>query len=124
MLRLEVERFEGPCDEEDDSQLELEEREDDDDRELEDRELDDRELDDRDDDRELDDLELDDRDDGGMKSPFQKNADIEYFTIFSEKVKTILKYLPYSWLSQFQILPLKAFPLRGRCQPVRKLVDG
>ena len=66
MLLLEVERFEGPRDEEDDDQPEPEEREE------EEREEDERELDDcEDDERKLDDdRELDDRVDGGMKSPF------------------------------------------------------
>ena len=96
MLRLVVERFDGPWDGEDEDQLELDERDEEEDRELDERKLDDeRELEDRDDEeeRELDERELDDRDDGGMQSPFPetlKRTLLTILVILAEKVKSFL----------------------------------
>ena len=96
MLRLVVERFDGPWDEEDEDQPELDERDEEEDRELDERKLDDeRELEDRDDEeeRELDERELDDRDDGGMQSPFPetlKRTLVTILVILAEKVKSFL----------------------------------
>ena len=96
MLRLVVERFDGPWDKEDEDQLELDERDEEEDRELDERKLDDeRELEDRDEEeeRELDERELDDRDDGGMQSPFPetlKRTLLTILVILAEKVKSFL----------------------------------
>ena len=85
-----VERLEGPRDEEDEDQPELDERDEEDERELDERKLDDEcELDERElEDREPDDRELEERDDGGIESPFLFSPTI--ICIFAEKVKKFL----------------------------------
>ena len=105
MLRLVVERLEGPWDDEEDDQLELElDERDEDERLLEDeREDDDRE----DDERELDERELDDRDEGGMESPFPETR--------KHILLTILVYFSHSRRKSKELSDVKIYHPRKLC---------